>query len=169
MNDAVPRGRLFAALLIAAALVLSVPVADALIGWCRETGEAASGQPIVVLGKPGAAGDPLAVLDGIEVDIDATGAPVPDYFAEEVGLPEAYRDVRVDGTGRIVGCVVDGRADEVIAGIVGHMEDWGWTAVPLGRAEGATFVKAGGACTWVLATCTQIGDSTSVVYRCAAM
>lgn len=169
MNDAVPRGRLFAALLIAAALVLSVPVADALIGWCRETGQAASGQPIVGLGKPGAAGDPLAVLDGIEVDIDATGAPVPDYFAEEVGLPEAYRDVRVDGTGRIVGCVVDGRADEVIAGIVGHMEDRGWTAVPLGQAEGATFVKAGGACTWVLATCTQIGDSTSVVYRCAAM
>ena len=169
MSDVVPRGRLVAALLIAAALVLAAPVADALVGWRCEAGEVASGQPIVRLGEQGIAGNPLMVVDGIEVDIDATGASVPGYFAEEVGLPEAYRDVRVDGTGHVVGCVVDGRADEVIASIVGRMEDRGWTAVPLGQAEGATFVKAGGACTWVLATCTQVGDSTSVVYRCATM
>lgn len=169
MSGAVSRCRPVAALLIAAALVLSVPVADALIGRCRETGEAASGHPIVSLGKSSIAGDPLTVLDGIEVGIDATGASVPSYFVEEVGLPEAYRDVRVDDTGHVVGCVVDGRADEVIASIVGCMENRGWTTVPLGQAEGATFMKAGGACTWVLATCTQVGDSTSVVYRCATM
>ena len=169
MNDAVPKGRLVAALLVAAALVLAAPAADALVGWCCEAGEVASGQPILRLGEQGIAGNPLMVLGDLEADIDATGASVPDYFAEEVGLPEAYRDIRVDGTGHVVGCVVDGRADEVIADIVGCMEDRGWTAVPLGQAEGATFVKAGGACTWVLATCTQVGDSTSVVYRCATM
>ena len=91
---------------------------------------------------------------------------VPEGFLREVGLPQECRDVRADGDGGVVGCTVEGDAREVLEGIELRMRGLGWTSVPLGNGEGATFVKEGGSITWVMVTCTQVGPATSVVFRC---
>ena len=110
--------------------------------------------------------DPYAALERIEELAESTDAQVPDAFAREIGFPPGAADIRVDETGTVVGYSVAEDADCALDGLKEHMESLGWTAVPLGGEKGATFVKSSGACTWALATCTQIGDGTSVVMRC---
>lgn len=111
--------------------------------------------------------DPFATLDRIEELASSGDAQPPGSFAAEVGFLPGARDVRVDETGSVVGYVVDGEAAGTAVALTRHMEARGWSAVSLGDVEGATFVKPDGACTWVLATCTQAGRYTSVVMRCS--
>jgi hypothetical protein len=93
---------------------------------------------------------------------------LPDELTAEVALPVGSRDVRVSPTGTVIGCVVDGVSpQDVLADLRAQMKNLGWSCVPLGGLDGATFVKDGGLCEWALVTCTQTGQSTSVVIRCA--
>ena len=110
--------------------------------------------------------DALASLERVEKAAIAEEATVSDAFREEVGFLPNAQEVRASSDGSVVGYAVSGESASVSASIVEHMESRGWTSVPLGEVDGATFVKADGACTWALVTCTQIGDSTSVVVRC---
>ena len=110
--------------------------------------------------------DASTVLEELEDAAKADGfKAVPPVFFDEIGfLPDA-RDVRVSADGAIVGYVVDDGVEEALANLLLHMEARGWAGVSLGGVDGYTFLKDSGQCTWVLATCTQVGDVTSVVMR----
>ena len=110
--------------------------------------------------------DPLQALDKLELAAESAPCRLPLYFEQEIGLPIGARDVRVNGDGSVVGYVMDESPPTAFNRIRSQMEDAGWTEVPLGSILGATFVKAGGSCTWALASCVEVGCSTSVVFRC---
>ena len=138
-----------------------------------------TGQPAAAAQTPAASGglrasdivnepDPLQALCKLELAAESTPCRLPSYFEQEIGLPVGARDVRVNGDGSVVGYVMDKSPPTAFEQLCSHMEDAGWTEVPLGNILGATFVKEGGACTWALASCVEIGCSTSVVFRCVA-
>lgn len=110
-------------------------------------------------------GDPVAALEALDRSIDADRVAVPDEFSSEVGLLPDAHDVRSNEDGSVVGCVVEMPEEAAFRLLADHMERKGWSAVPLGVENGATFMKGEGCCTWVLATCTQVGNETSIVYR----
>lgn len=158
--------RLLAAAAIVVCIVLAVPAADAFL---HRSGVVDAGAPIVL--------DAEAIIAGKDVDevvsrleqaanqvAEASG--LPGWFQEEVGLLPDARDVRLSNDATVIGYVVDADCQEVLDDLCAHMASRGWTNVPLGQLDGATFVKDSGRCTWVLATCTQVQSSTSVVMRC---
>ena len=104
-------------------------------------------------------------LERLEAQID-TGEPnLPDAFSHEIGtLPDA-RDLRANAEGTVISYLVEGDEDATLKRIVDSLESKGWISVPLGGACGASFVKDSGACTWAVVSCTEVGDSTSVVIR----
>lgn len=115
------------------------------------------------------AGDPLGSLDALEEKLDAVGGEVGSAFMEEVGLLPGASDVRVSNGGAVVGYSVEGDASDAIARIDTDLSEKGWTGVSLGELEGETFVKKEGVYRWMLVTATQVGESTSVVERLAAL
>ena len=165
MTDSVWRVRMAKALAIVVGFVLCVPTIDAL-GILDE--EAAAQPANVGLDARAIIGD--GNMDGfierVQKVVTPASADLPSAFAREVGLPFGYRDLRVDSSGTIVSCVMDSMPDAA-ADVVGkRMAEAGWREVTLGSVEGATYVKDSGSCAWVLVTCTQVGDATTVVYRC---
>lgn len=155
--------RLAKAIAIVIALVLLAPVSDLLL----RKGDPVEADSSPAVGLDAATlikgGDPEKVLARLE---EAAGLSdeVPFWFQRELGLPDDARDVRAGGT--TVSYVVDGECGWVFDRVKDAMAKAGWTCVPLGHMEGATFLKKNGACTWALATCTQVGSATSVVFRC---
>ena len=157
--------RAFKAVVIILAILTAVSVIDVVTDAFDPPGKASAVGGLdadALIGD----GDAEASLERIEEAAAAGDMDVPEAFADEVGfLPDA-RDMRVSGGGDVVGYVVPGDSGEVLAQISERMGAAGWTEVPLGEVEGATFVKSSGACTWALVTCTQVGNDTSVVARC---
>lgn len=163
MSRAIDASRLARALAIVVVLLLAVPVADALLQRDgADVLDVAAEEGITareIIGE----GDPLQMLDRLEGVLVDESQGLPDGLADEVGCLPAYRDLRVGADGSVVSYVVDGDASDISEALRTHMEGKGWARVPLGGVEGATYVKEGGEYTWVLATCTQVGDATSVV------
>lgn len=110
--------------------------------------------------------DPLASLDRLEELANAAPSALPRYFEEEIGLPAGAFDVRVSSDGSIVGCVVDGEAENAHRLVSQRMIASGWSEVDLGAAQGSTYLKNSESCRWVLTTLTQVGSATSIVFRC---
>lgn len=108
------------------------------------------------------------VLARIEDMLSVSNGGLSDAFQREIGIVAGGRDVRMASNGLVVGYVCAGEAESVMEELADHMAERGWTRVPLGGVCGATFMKGEGAFTWVLVTCTQVGDVTSVVIRSAA-
>lgn len=157
------RYRPLKAVAIVIALLLMIPGIDILLGVMgARTRDVASGEGIDARSLVQAA-DPFETLERIEEQAATGDVELPDAFSREIGLLPEARDVRVDAAGTVVGYVVSGQAEDVLADLIVHMEARAWSAVPLGGVDGVTFVKASGSCTWALATCTQTGESTSVV------
>jgi len=111
--------------------------------------------------------DMHAMLDRLEDAGGLNNGKAPAYFEREIGVIEGARDVRASGDERIVGYIMDCPATQAQQRVSQWMMGRGWTEVSLGSVSGATFVKKGGDCRWALASCTQVGSATSVVYRCA--
>ena len=165
-DDSTPgNSRLLKALAIVLVVFLAVPGVDAVIRGTpsRQSADAAGlGIDSRFLTE---AGDAESSLGRIEELASAGAADVPDAFAEEVGFLPGARDVRVSGDGSVVGYVVSQSCSDALDLIAEQMETGGWTAVSLGRVEGATFIKPEGVHRWALITCTQVDASTSVVVR----
>lgn len=163
----VARKRLLKAMAVVVAMVLAAPASDALV-------QAVGGKPQAegLFGGIDAAAivgadDALDAVDLIERAAQQGRGSPSDSFLSEVGLLAHARDVRVYGEGQVVGYMVDCRAEEAMARIDEQMQKRGWSAVPLGGIDGATYVKNAGAYRWVLVNCPEIGSATSVVVRCA--
>ena len=111
------------------------------------------------------AGDPLSGMAVLDEALSAPGSEMPDSLLQEaVVLPGAH-ETRYTGDG-VAGYVVDRPVSTVVESLHDEMEEKGWTAVPLGGVAGYTFVKQEGEWTWILATCDEVGSSTSVTLRC---
>lgn len=110
--------------------------------------------------------DPIEAIDAVGRAAEVGDRDLPELLADEVVVLDGARDVRIDDSESVVGYVVDGVEAHVLERLASRMEDQGWTSVPMGEVCGSTFVKQGGRCTWVLATCTQVGSAVSVVMRC---
>lgn len=167
MREEVLASRSKMAVALTALIVFAVPAADVALGahGARAADGTAGPRGVsasAILGD----GGPEGMLLRLEEAAGEVDGEVPEGFLREVGLPQECRDVRTDGDGGVVGCTVEGDAREVLEGIELRMRGLGWTSVPLGNGEGATFVKEGGSITWVMVTCTQVGPATSVVFRC---
>lgn len=160
------RFRLLKAIAIVVAIVVAAPGVDAVARYAATPQRASAAVGGIDAGFLLESGDASTALDRIEGLSSGEAADVPRAFSEEVGfLPDA-RDVRASIDGAVVGYVVDSGADDALRRLIGHMQLRGWTEVPLGEVEGATFVKREGSCRWALATCTQVGAATNVVVRC---
>ena len=110
--------------------------------------------------------DPMASLDRLESLADSETVALPHYFEEEVGLPDGSHDARVSCDGVVVGYVLDELPIDARRAVCAHMTAHGWSSIDLGVNQGVTFMKSAGSCTWGLATFTQVGGATSVVFRC---
>ena len=167
MRDEVPASRALAAVVVTALLILAAPAMDVVLGSrAPQASDDATEERGVSARAILAGDDPAMVLQNLEEVAESADAEIPDGFLREIGLPPHCRDVRVDASGQVVGCTVDGAAGTNVKGLELRMRERGGTSVPLGNEEGATFVKEGGDFTWVVVTCTQVGSVTSVVFRC---
>lgn len=160
--------RVAKALAIVAVIVLVGPVSNAALraAGATDAQERSSAQTGIRLAALVEGSDANAALSRMEQLADAGNAAdaLPDGFEREIGVLPGARDVRVSGS--VVGYVVDGNVGETLAALDAHMEGRGWTCVPMGDVDGATFLKEDGVITWTFATCTQVGSATSVVLRC---
>lgn len=163
--------RLVAAVAIVAVIVLAAPVADLLglagIGRTSANGDSGNVHTTLRADEALSASDVDGVLENLERIVLQNEAEAPEWFRAEVGLLPGARDVRVVGSGRVVGYVVDCDVEKALACLEEDMQALGWKAVPLGQIGGFTFVRQAGSCTWALVTCTQVGSATSVVVRTA--
>ena len=169
MNDSIWRSRLTKAAAISLAVVLCVPAVDALGATDEEArNESAARQAGIDAQAIIGDGDLAGFAERLQAKTASEDAQPPAAFAREVGLPADCRNVHVDASGTVVGCTVAGTAEDAAAGVRERMTSLGWAEVGLGAVEGATYVKEGGTYSWVLVTCTQVGDATTIVYRCVA-
>lgn len=156
--------RLAKAVAIVVAIVIVAPVSN----WVARAVDVVESEPQAAVGLDAAAllegGDPDRVLARLE-EAAACEDAVPMWFQRELGLPAEARDVRASGT--TVSYVVDAESAWAFERVKALLAARGWTCVPLGGIEGATFLKEAGACTWALVTCTQVGSATNVVFRCS--
>ena len=158
------RYRLPAACTIVIALLASVPLADGILK-AASPGSDAPGLS-VQMPADAARQDPFDVLERLEQQMAATGVPPgeTDLFQAIEVLPEA-RDLRIDEGGCTAGYTVEGSEGEVLASLEEALGQRGWSAVPLGGPTGATFLGGQGPYESLVATCTQVGDVVSVVFR----
>ena len=108
--------------------------------------------------------DPYAALDRLE-ELTAEDSHLPGLFLQESGFPSDAYELHSDASGMVVGCSLDAPRNEALAAVCDVLAANGWACVPLQGTGGAVFVKQEGRLRWMLVTCLQIGDSTSVVYR----
>ena len=150
---------------IVLALLLAAPGVEAISRFAVPPQEASASDAGLDAASLTGAGDAFAALERIEGVASAGDADVPAAFSEEIGFLPGASDIRVGGDGSVVGYTVSLSSSIAYEQVVAHMEARGWTTAALGDMQGATFVKQSGACTWALATCTQVGSSTSIVWR----
>ena len=152
---------------IVMALLLMVPGVEVLVGMAVHHHAIGDVNEEVGIRELVQLDDPYETLSRVE-DMASKGeeAKPPEAFSREIGFLRSAKDIRFDESRMVVGYAVEGGAQEVLSDLTAHMESRGWTTVTLGGVDGATFVKPSGAYTWALATCTQIGESTSIVMRC---
>ena len=165
MTDAIMKIRAVKATAIVVALLCAIPAANALAGG---GGDSAPPQAGLNAGEIVGDGSALGILDRLEKRAADADVQPPQDFEREIGLPLTCRSIRVDEANKVVSCVADGDSDDVLASETRRMQERGWRAITLGAVEGATFVKADGSLAWCLVTCTQVGPSTSIVYRSIA-
>lgn len=158
--------RLLMAAVIVVALVATVPITSLVFKDVPSPSAQAMADGGIHAASIVDEGDADGTLNRLEKLAEASQTQLPAYFEEEIGLLDGARDVRADDTGRVVGFLVDITSHEAFGCVRENMAKAGWSEISLGDAEGATFVKEGGACTWALVTCTQVGSATAVVYRC---
>lgn len=108
--------------------------------------------------------DPYAALDRLEALV-AEEDHLPGVFLQEGGFPADAYELRSDASGMVVGCSLDAPRNEALAAVCDVLAAKGWACVPLQGTGGAAFMKQEGQLRWMLVTCIQVGDSTSVVYR----
>lgn len=169
MQADIMQRRLATALFVVTLLVAVAPISGAFVGDSHADEVEARPFAGIEAQALSHAGDAEGVVARLENMAGAGGETVaPVWFRREVAYLPNARDVRADGSS-VVGYLVEGACDDVLDDLIAHMEVRGWTAVPLGEACGATFVKRSGTCTWALATCTQVGAATSIVFRCNAV
>lgn len=167
LGEAVMRRRLATALFVVVALIAAVPVSGVFVGRAPAVEAEAPRYDGIRVQALSQAGDVDEVANLLEGMARAEGEDaVPAWFRQEIGFLPGARDIRTDGTAT-VGYLINGDGENGLAAMTAHMASRGWTAVPLGDVSGATFMKRSGACTWALATCTPVGPSTSIVFRCA--
>lgn len=160
--------RLAIACVAVAALVLAAPMSGVILKGEAEASPRASTDEGIRASDIIGSGDMQGALQRLEELAVASERPLPEFFQEEIGLLKGARDVRANGAGSVVGFMVDDTEDGTFESLRAHMLQKGWSEVSLGSVDGATFVKDGGACTWALVTCTQVGQATGVVFRCVA-
>ena len=160
------RSRLVKAVAIVGLLMVAAPASNLL-------GRALSGSSDArtVDGGLNAAGlvagdDPFTSLERLEELAGSATVALPRYFEEEIGLPERACEVRVSSNGSIISYVVEDAVESVHQLVSKHMIDAGWSEVDLGAVQGSTYLKESGSCRWSLATFTEVGSATSVVFRC---
>jgi len=164
------RYRLLKAAAIVLALVVAAPGVDAVARFAAgspqaeaSTGAAPGLNSNTLLDVNDAFGS-LERIESVAAPSQADG-DVPGAFAREIGFPSGARDLRVSASGEVVGYVVPGNCEDVLAQEVERMGSLGWTSVSLNGVQGSTFVKASGDCRWALVSCVQTGVDTSVVVR----
>ena len=117
-----------------------------------------------------------ALLERAETSLATWSSALPAAFDEEIGVLPDATDFRVYEGGRakdgsastgngVVGYAVQGDVCSVMQSISDMMRVRGWSEVPLGGVEGATYVKTQGRFIWALITGTQVSSHVSVVVR----
>ena len=112
-----------------------------------------------------------ALLSGIEKKANSASVAldnVPQAVRNEIAIPAESWGIRWDKRAGVLGFQMGGSESEAIKLITEAMEEHGWRAIPLGGVTGATFTKSTDDIAWALATCTQTGESVSVVIRVIA-
>lgn len=158
-------GRLAKAACIVLFLLGSIPLVDGLLESLRGEGSGSPAVPVRLPQDGGRTGDdPFAMLDAVEQQMAATEvSPDASSLLQAVAvLPEA-RDLRADASGCTASYVVEGREDEVLGALGEAMGRRGWSSVPLGDVAGMAFFDGDGES--LVATCTQVGDGVSIVFR----
>lgn len=122
--------------------------------------------------RPSVAGEALGIAGAQAASVlpladGAQEASLPDGFEDEAVPLAGCEDVRADEGGGLVGFSRKGDAADALAWLRACAEEKGWTAVESGLDGCATFVKGKGRYRWMLATCTQAGDWSSVVVQYA--
>lgn len=128
-----------------------------------------------VLSQSDTAAGGMAAIDALlsEIEKKARFASValdnvPQAVRNEIAIPAESWGIRWDERAGVLGFQMDGSESEAIGLITEAMEERGWRAIPLGGVTGATFTKSTDDIAWALATCTQTGESVSVVIRVIA-
>lgn len=150
------------ALIIVAAIVIAVPVADLGLRSAGIEQEAPFTPVSIDAASLLEGGGPDEALARIE-ELAARTEALPEWYESEIGILPGARDIRVSGP--VVGYIVEGDCEAALDDAAALMESRGWTCVSMGDVNGATFVKKSGTCSWALVTCTQAGHATSVVTR----
>ena len=108
--------------------------------------------------------DPYAAFDRLEKLAEEEGQP-PDAFVQEGGFPAGAYELHSDASDMVVGCSLNAPKEKAFAAVCDVLAAKGWLCAPLRGTGGAVFVKQEGELRWMLVTCIQVGESTSVVYR----
>ena len=164
-SGSLQRFRLVMATVLVTVIVFAAPLVDAAFFSEIEANDLAAEHAGLQAESVLQAGSIDEALEAIEQAVVQDQEELPDWFQAEVGLLPDARDVRVGNAGQVVGYVVDCDLDQALSSFEEHMESLGWKGVPLGQADGFTFIKSSGTCTWALVTCTQIASATSIVIR----
>ncbi len=90
---------------------------------------------------------------------------VPDWFVDEIMPLREGVDGVATSNWSIVGLFEDGCISEVLDGFSETFAEKGWRGYESGMDGAATYVKEEGLCSWMMMTCTEVGDMTSVVLR----
>lgn len=158
--------RLARAVVVVCAIVLAAPLIDGAAGAAAAEPPNSIPAEGIHAGELLAGGDAETALARIEHRAETADDALSEasaWFLEEIGFLPNARDVRWSGS--VAGYVVDDESAAVFGQLRLHMQRRGWRCVPLGDVDGATFLKGFGQCSWALATCTQVGEATSVVIR----
>ncbi len=92
-------------------------------------------------------------------------ATAPDWFAEEVMPLDDVADGVATPDFSTVGFSAEGGIDDVLERLTTLFAERGWRGYDSGMDGTATYMKEEGECSWMMATCTGTGESTSVVLR----
>ena len=165
MNDTVAKTRAVRAFIVVAlllAVVILPSVAKSITAGPHDGIEADAGLQV---GRALEQTDAFKALDVLEEEDGSQRRKLPSGYEDEIGVPVRARDVRTSAEGSVVGYVVDGKASDALEELRAMLGAKGWSAMGLGGVEGATFAKQDSGYRWIMATCTQVADKTSVVVR----
>lgn len=108
--------------------------------------------------------DPGSVALASALGFDSSGV-VPAWFAEELFALSDMREVMANDAWTVVGFTLTGSAEQAFDEVSSRLAEKGWQGLESGVSGITTFFKEGGAVQWVMVSCTQVGEETSVVLR----